>query len=240
MPTRATRYEYGLDWSKVINPQGTSSYRLFTDALGRASRVDTFNSDAPDGYTSMTYAYNAAGQLESATNSLDKTHPWTWTYDHRGRTKTATDPDAGTTRTSYATSWGLDQSYTYDFKYNDTGMLEDSTLPKIGALAAEKLVVRYNKDGKQLSLSGKDWYGAETVYDSFGQVQRSTLGAQPYRVWTQNSYDDSSGELKQQSVYREGTADQTVVPGNLVSDRFGPPRTRTPAPVRRTLTARST
>ncbi|MFK4109783.1 ricin-type beta-trefoil lectin domain protein [Streptomyces sp. NPDC002176] len=310
VPARATRYEYGLDWSKVINPQGTSSYKLFTDALGRASRVDTFNSDAPDGYTSMTYAYNPAGQLASATNSVDKTHPWTWTYDHRGRTKTATDPDAGTTRTSYdsfdrpltttnarnitvwngyddlsrpieqretgptgkllsqytydtapggkgmpatairytdgeaytqkvngytddyqptsttltlpstlATSWGLDQSYTYDYKYNDTGMLEDSTLPKIGALGAEKLVVRYNKDGKPLSLSGKDWYGAETVYDSFGQVQRSTLGAQPYRVWTQNSYDDSSGELKKQSVYREGTADQTVVAGSLVSDR---------------------
>ncbi|WP_410093982.1 ricin-type beta-trefoil lectin domain protein [Streptomyces sp. MS191] len=51
---------------------------------------------------------------------------------------------------------------------------------------------------------------------------RSTLGAQPYRVWTQNSFDEGSGELKDQLVFREksGTgADTSVVGGNLVSNR---------------------
>ncbi|MFH8972581.1 ricin-type beta-trefoil lectin domain protein [Streptomyces sp. NPDC017890] len=306
---KATRYEYGQDWSKVVNPAGTSSYRVFTDALGRTSRVDTFNS-APSGFTSMRYTYDHRGQLVKAANSADPTHPYTWTYDHRGRQTSATDPDTGTTRTTYdhrdrtltttnargvtvwngydvlsrptqqrldsatgklladlgydsapggkgmpatatrytdgeaytqrvngytkdydptattltlpqslADTWGLKTSYTYGYTYNDTGALEEATLPAVGRLDAEKLVVRYNKYGKPLSISGKDWYGAETVYDSYGQVLRSTLGAQPYRVWTQSSFDESTGELKDQSVYREGTGDQSVVSGHLVSNR---------------------
>ncbi|MFD1659320.1 ricin-type beta-trefoil lectin domain protein [Streptomyces caeni] len=310
VPARATRYEYGQDWSKVVNPEGASSYRVYTDALGRTSRVDTFNPAATDGFTSMRYSYDAAGRLVRAANSADTAHPWTWTYDHRGRTETATDPDTGTTTTTYdtfdrpltttnargvtvwngydalsrpteqrlddatgtllaqfgydtapggkgmpatatrytdgeaytqkvdgytkdyqptsttltlplltASAWGLQQSYTYGYTYDDTGLLEEASLPAVGRFDAEKLVVRYNRDGKPLSISGKDWYGAETVYDSYGQVLRSTLGAQPYRVWTQNSYDESSGELKDQSVYREQAGDQSVVSGNLVSNR---------------------
>ncbi|MER5714160.1 ricin-type beta-trefoil lectin domain protein [Streptomyces sp. NPDC002132] len=315
VPARATRYEYGLDWSKVDNPEGTSDYRVYTDALGRTKRVDTFNAAAPGGFTSMKYDYDTRGQLVKATNSADTAHPWTWTYDKRGRQETATDPDSGTTTTWYdkydrvlhtrnargievwnsydllsrpteqhlntadgpllagftydlapggkgmphtATrytdgeaytqqvngydkdyqptsttltlpqslkdTWGLDTSYTYSYKYSDNGVLEESTLPKIGKLDAEKLVVRYNKEGKPLSISGKDWYGAETVYDPYGQVLRSTLGAQPYRVWTQNTFDESSGELKQQSVFREKPGDTSLVgknPNNpwLVSQR---------------------
>ncbi|WP_018566667.1 ricin-type beta-trefoil lectin domain protein [Streptomyces sp. PsTaAH-124] len=310
VPERATRYEYGLDWSKVDNPQGTSDYRVFTDALGRTSRVDTFNADAPGGFTSMRYQYDPRGQLVKAANSADAAHPWTWTYDHRGRLDTATDPDAGATRTTYdnhdrvlttknargtvvwngydqlsrpteqrldnasgtllssltydlapggkgmpytatrytdgqpytqqvngytkdyqptsttlslpstlAAAWGLDESYTYSYKYADNGVLEESTLPKVGKLDQERLVVRYNKDGKPLSVSGKDWYGSETVYDPYGQVLRSTLGAQPYRVWTQNTFDESSGELKDQQVFREKSDDKTLVSGNLVSKR---------------------
>ncbi|MFB7863534.1 ricin-type beta-trefoil lectin domain protein [Streptomyces sp. NPDC056069] len=310
---RAVRYEYGEDWSKVIQPQGDSSYRVWTDATGRTLRTDTFNPAAPGGFTSTRYNYDAKGQLEKAIASADPTHPWSWTYDHRGRAETVTDPDAGVTRNTYdnrdrpltvtngrgvkvwnsydelsrpkeqrldsstgkllagftydtvpggkgmpatatrytddlaytqkvngytrdyeptsttlslpqsiATTWGLLKDYTYEYKYSDNGMLDESTVPAVGKFASEKLVVRYNKDGKPLSISGKDWYGSETVYDSYGQVMRSTLGAQPYRVWTQNSFDESSGALTEQSVYREkgdATADRTLVGGNLVSNR---------------------
>ncbi|WP_416968495.1 polymorphic toxin-type HINT domain-containing protein [Streptomyces sp. 4F14] len=306
---RATRYKYGQDWSEVINPAGTSSYRVFTDALGRTARLDTFNPQAPNGFTSTTYTYDRHGRLTNAVNSAQKDSPWSWTYDHRGRQITATDPDTGTTRTEYdhrdrplktitqratvwngydalsrpteqrlnddkgtllasfdydkapggkgmpysATrytageaytqkvdgytkdyqptsttlvlpqslkdAWGLDTTYKYGYSYTDTGSLQEATLPKAGRFDAENLVVRYNKDGKPLSISGKDWYGAETVYDVHGQVLRSTLGAQPYRVWTSALYDESSGELTEQSVHREGTADKAVVPNTLVSRR---------------------
>ncbi|MET9624992.1 ricin-type beta-trefoil lectin domain protein, partial [Streptomyces sp. NPDC006464] len=309
----ATKYEYGQDWSKVINPQGASSYRVYTDALGRTSRTDTFNPAAPGGITSTSYQYDTRGQMVKATKSADPTHPWTWTYDHRGRMETSTDPDSGTTSKTYdhrdrvksatnargvtlwtgyddlsrpkqqrmndangtlvadytydtvaggkglpatatrytdgqaytqkingytkdyqptsttlslpqtiADTWGLAKDYTYGYSYTDTGLLEEAQLPAVGKFAAEKMVVRYNKDGLPLSISGKDWYGAETVYSPYGQVMRSTLGAQPYRVWTQNSFDEGSGELKDQLVFREksGTgADTSVVGGNLVSNR---------------------
>ncbi|MFE5297318.1 ricin-type beta-trefoil lectin domain protein [Streptomyces sp. NPDC056632] len=310
---RAVRYEYGEDWSKVVQPQGDSSYRVWTDATGRTVRTDTFNPDAPGGFTSTRYQFDGNGQLLKATASADPTHPWSWTYNHNGQVETATDPDAGMSRTTYdvfgrvetttnargvkvwngydelsrpkearendsagkllssftydtapggkgmpatatrytdgeaytqtvngytkeyqptattlslpqsmVDTWGLKKDYRYDYTYNDRGMLDETTLPAVGRFDAEKLVVRYNKDGKPLSISGKDWYGSETTYDPYGQVVRSTLGAQPYRVWTQNSFDESSGALTEQSVYREkgdASADKSVVGGNLVSNR---------------------
>ncbi|MEU3455089.1 ricin-type beta-trefoil lectin domain protein [Micromonospora sp. NPDC006766] len=309
-PDQATRYEYGADHSTVINPAGAASYRLFSDALGRTTRVDTFTNAGRTAFTSMRYEYDARGQLAKATHSVDPTHPWTWTYDHRGRMETATDPDSGTTRMTYdhrdrpvtstnargvtvwngydelsrptqqrlnsstgtvlgqftydtatggkglpatatrytdglaytqsiggytndyqptsttlslpqsvADTWGLRTSYTYDYAYTDTGQPESTSLPAVGNFPAEKVLVRYTKDGLPLSVSGQDWYGSETVYSPYGQVLRSTLGAQPSRVWTMSSYDDGSGALTDQQVYREQTGDKTLVNGNLVSKR---------------------
>lgn len=309
VPEKATRYEYGADWSKVIHPQGASTYKVYTDALGRTVRTDTTNPAAPLGYTSTRYTYDSRGQLTKATPSADENHPWSWTFDKRGRLETATDPDTGTTRTTYdhrdrpltttnargittwnaydelsrpkeqrlggstgtllaqfsydtvaggkgmpasvtrytdglaytqkvdgytsdyqptsttlslpsslAGTWGIPAEYRYDYKYSDTGMLEEANLPKAGKFDAEKLVIRYNKEGNPLSVSGKDWYGSETVYSPYGQVMRSTLGAVPYRVWAQNSYDESTGELQNQMVYRE-QAGAGPVSGNLVSKR---------------------
>ncbi|MFF5974398.1 ricin-type beta-trefoil lectin domain protein [Streptomyces sp. NPDC012769] len=308
VPEKATRYEYGPDWSKVVHPQGNSSYRVYTDALGRTVRTDTINPVTND-YTSTSYEYDDRGQLTKATSSADPTHPWSWTFDKRGRMETATDPDTGTTRTTYdhrdriltttdarnvtvwngydelsrpkqqrlgsstgsvlaefaydtvaggkgmpasatrytdglaytqkvngytsdyqptsttlslpssvASTWGLLPEYQYDYKYSDNGMLDEATLPKAGKFDSEKLVIRYNKDGNPVSISGKDWYGSETVYSPYGQVMRSTMGALPYRVWTQNSYDESTGEMQKQMVYREQTG-AGLVAGNLVSSR---------------------
>ncbi|MFJ3901750.1 ricin-type beta-trefoil lectin domain protein [Streptomyces sp. NPDC090025] len=309
-PERATHYEYGQDWSKVINPQGTSSYQVYTDALGRTSRVDTLVGQDSKVHTSVSYEYDARGQLVKATNSADKEHPWSWVYDHRGRMVTSVDPDSGTASTSYdqydrpvtttnargvvvwsgydslsrptqqrldgsdgkllseytydtapggkgmpatatrytdelpytqkvdgytadyqptsttlslpqslVDTWGFGKNYSYTYKYSDTGQVKEMGLPAAGRFPAEKVVVRYDKDGMPLSVSGKDWYGSETAYDHHGQVLRSTLGAQPYRVWAQNSYDEGSGELTDQAVYREQTGDKSLVGGILVSHR---------------------
>ncbi|SCG47605.1 intein N-terminal splicing region/RHS repeat-associated core domain-containing protein [Micromonospora siamensis] len=309
-PSRATNYTYGADSSSVINPAGASSYRMYSDALGRTNRLDTFTNAGRSEFTTMRYQYDARGQMAQATHSADPTHPWTWTYDQRGRVETATDPDSGTTRFTYdhrdrqltatnargvtvwngydqlsrpvqqrlggstgavlseytydtaaggkglpatatrytdglaytqtvggyttdyqptsttltlpqsiADTWGLRTSYTYDYTYTDTGLSESVSLPSVGSLPSEKILVRYTKDGLPLSVSGKDWYGAETVYSPYGQVLRSTLGAQPYRVWTMATYDDASGALTDQQVYREQTGDKSLVGANLVSHR---------------------
>ncbi|MFI5931988.1 RHS repeat-associated core domain-containing protein [Actinoplanes sp. NPDC051494] len=309
-PARATGYSYDTDNSTVINPSGAASYRMYTDALGRTTRVDTFTDIGRTEFTSMRYQYDSRGQLVKATNSADAANPWSWTYDQRGRQLTATDPDTGVTRTTYdsrdrpqavttarnvtlwneydelsrpirqriggstgavlgeytydtvaggkglpasatrytdglpytqtvggyttdyqptsttltlpqtiADTWGLKSSYTYGYTYTDTGLPETQSLPAVGSFPAEKLVVRYTKDGLPLSLSGKDWYGSETTYSPYGQVVRSTLGAQPYRVWALTSYDEASGALTEQQAYRENSTDKALVGGNLVSNR---------------------
>lgn len=136
-----------------------------------------------------------------------------YTSDYQPTSTTLTLPQ------SVADTWGLRSSYTYSYTYTDTGLTESATLPAVGSLPAEKLLVRYTSDGLPLSVSGKDWYGSETVYSPYGQVLRSTLGAQPYRVWTTAAYDEASGALTDQRIYREQTGDTGIVGGNLVSQR---------------------
>ncbi|GGM36461.1 hypothetical protein GCM10011608_21370 [Micromonospora sonchi] len=302
-PERATRYEYGFEHSTVINPKGAASYRIWSDALGRTTKVDTFTDAARTEFTTMHYEYDSRGQLVQANHSANPV-PWTWAYDQRGRLTRSTDPDTGATTVTYdhrdrpltttnargvtvwngydelsrptqqrlggsggtllaeytydtvaggkglpatstrytdglpytqsvggytedyqptsttltlpesiATTWGLNREYRYEYTYTDTGLPESTSLPAVGSLPSEKLLVRYSSDGLPLSVSGKDWYGSETVYSPYGQVLRSTLGAHPYRVWTMASYDDASGELTRQQVFRE------VKDAHLVSNR---------------------
>ncbi|GAB7048336.1 ricin-type beta-trefoil lectin domain protein [Catenuloplanes indicus] len=309
-PERATRYEYGLDHSTVINPAGSSSYRIWSDANGRTTRIDTFTDAARTTFTSMRYEFDTRGQMVKARHSEDPDRPWSWGFDQRGRMIVSTDPDAGTSTTTYdhrdrpvtttnargvttwtgydelsrpiaqrlgsatgqllagytydtapggvglpasvtrytnneaytqtvggytndyqptsttltlpqsvADTWGFKTSYTYSYTYTDTGLPESSVLPAVGSLPSEKLLVRYSNDGLPLSVSGQDWYGTETVYSPYGQVVRSTLGSQPYRVWALADYDEASGELKRSQVFREQTGNKLLVSGNLVSQR---------------------
>lgn len=136
-----------------------------------------------------------------------------YTTDYQPTSTTLTLPQ------SIADTWGLATSYTYSYTYTDTGLLESVTLPAVGGFPEEKLLVRYTKDGLPLSVSGQDWYGSETVYSPYGQVLRSTLGAYPARVWTMSFYDEASGALTDQQVYREQNIDKAIVGGNLVSHR---------------------
>ncbi|MDP9796793.1 RHS repeat-associated protein [Catenuloplanes nepalensis] len=307
---RITRYEYGADYSTVINPAGAVAYRIFSDANGRSTRVDTFTDGNRAAFTSLRYEYDSRGQMIKATHGSNAAKQWSWSYDQRGRMISTTDPDSGTSTTAYdhrdrpvtntnargvtvwngydelsrpvqqrlgdangallasftydtapggkglpasatrytdglpytqtiggythdyqptsttltlpqsiATDWGFQNSYTYGYTYTDTGLPETQQLPAVGNFAEEKLLVRYTKDGLPLTLSGKDWYGSETAYSPHGQVLRSTLGAHPYRVWSQSTYDEASGALTTQQVYRENAGNTAVVNGNLVSNR---------------------
>ncbi|GAB7042939.1 hypothetical protein JCM9533A_67900 [Catenuloplanes niger JCM 9533] len=307
---RITRYEYGADFSTVINPAGAASYRVYSDAHGRSTRVDTFTDGNRVAFTSMRYEYDASGQLVKAVHGGNAAKQWSWEYDQRGRMIKSTDPDTGATTTTYdhrdrtltttsargitvwngydelsrptqqrlngpagtqvasftydtapggkglpatatrytdglaytqsiggythdyqptsttltlpqsiATEWGFQPSYTYGFTYTDTGLPEAQQLPAAGRFPAEKLLVRYTKDGLPLTVSGQDWYGSETAYSPYGQVLRSTMGAHPYRVWSQSTFDEASGALTTQQVYRENAGNTALVTGNLVSNR---------------------
>ena len=61
-PERGVRYEYGEDWSKVIQPAGDSSYRVYDRRDGPDLRTDTFNPAAPGGFTSTRYEYDGTAR----------------------------------------------------------------------------------------------------------------------------------------------------------------------------------
>ncbi|MFG3606387.1 ricin-type beta-trefoil lectin domain protein, partial [Streptomyces sp. NPDC047928] len=98
-PEKATKYEYGFDYSTVIPPTGAASQRTFIDAMGRIVRADTFTNAARTTARSITYEYNARGDQSKAVDSKGNT--WSWTYDARGRQASTTDPDTGTTSRTY-------------------------------------------------------------------------------------------------------------------------------------------
>ncbi|MCX4674867.1 polymorphic toxin-type HINT domain-containing protein [Streptomyces sp. NBC_01433] len=98
-PAKATRYDYGYDWSTVIPPTGGAAQRSWSDALGRTVRVDSFTDAARTSFRSTSYSFDARGDRIKAEDSSKNV--WSWTYDALGRQVTATDPDTGTTRTEY-------------------------------------------------------------------------------------------------------------------------------------------
>lgn len=99
-----------------------------------------------------------------------------YTDDYQPTSTTLTLPEP------IADTWGLKTSYRYDCTYTDTGLPESTMLPAVGALPAEKLLTRYTRDGLPLSVSGKDWYGAETVYSPYGQVLSWTYDGKVDRI----------------------------------------------------------
>ncbi|MER6102544.1 RHS repeat-associated core domain-containing protein [Streptomyces sp. NPDC001832] len=96
---KATRYEYGYDWSTVIPPSGGAAQRSWSDAQGRTVRVDTFTDAARTEFRSTTYSFDARGDQVKAEDSSKNV--WSWTYDALGRQLTSTDPDTGTSSTTY-------------------------------------------------------------------------------------------------------------------------------------------
>ncbi|MFI2504747.1 polymorphic toxin-type HINT domain-containing protein [Streptomyces sp. NPDC018972] len=305
---RRTVYTYGLDHSTVVNPFGTASYRTWTDALGRTSRVDTFTDTTRTAYESIRFTYDSRGQLARA--QQDDGTAWSWKYDTIGRVVESTDPDTGTTKATYddlnrpvtttdargrtvwtgydilsrptltrenssvgrllgaysydqagggigmpysalrytdtgtaaqtlvsaytsdyqptvssialpkdlADTYGLEYRYTYTQTYTDTGLPHSTRLPAVGTLPAEEVITRYNEEGLAESVSGHDWYGSQTLYSPYGQLLRSTLGDNPYRVWSTASYDEASGELTGMQTWREEAGTSAHTTGNKVSD----------------------
>ncbi|MBG0855073.1 ricin-type beta-trefoil lectin domain protein [Streptomyces spinoverrucosus] len=315
---RRTRYEYGLDYTIVRQPQGTPGSRVWTDALGRTVRQDTFSDTqlSESGAITTTYEYDLRGDMVTSTD--DAGHTRTWTYDALGRVTDATDPDTGATHTEYddygrvlsardgrgttlsytyerynrveqikatppnSTTATVVQSYAYDaatggkgrlasatrytdgkpyttsmagytadyqptsmtvalppgstpgltaegfatqypytYKYNSDGQMESYTAPAAGGLTSEAVVTRYNEAGLPVTVSGRDWYVAETAYSPYGQVLRSTVGEQGHRVWQESTFDESTGELLTSKVKRETATESTVNRRSYAYDASG-------------------
>ncbi|MBW8740665.1 MAG: RHS repeat protein, partial [Streptomyces turgidiscabies] len=98
---------------------------------------------------------------------------------------------------------GLSGTYAYGYTYTPTGKPLSVTMPAIGGLPREKVITRYNSDGLPESTSGLTWYTSDVTYSPYGEPLRAVSGAQPYRVWTTNFVDPSTGRLQRTVADRE-------------------------------------
>lgn len=190
--------------TKVTDAENRTTFTEY-DVLGRVTYVREGSATA-DPVKSFTYD-SLPGALGQPVASVRNTPQGDYTnrvtgYDTEYR-PTGTEtviPAAGT-----ATA-GLSGTYAYGYTYTPTGKPLSVTLPAIGGLPKEKVVTRYNGDGLPESTSGLTWYTSDVTYSPYGEPLRTVSGSQPYRVWTTNFIDPSTGRLQRTVADRE-TAD---------------------------------
>jgi len=96
-----TSTSYTGDSVAVTPPAGGTATREFVDVLGRVSERRQYNGVSPTGssYAKTTFGYLKTGQLGTVT--APDTTAWTYGYDLFGRQTRSTDPDKGTSTSTY-------------------------------------------------------------------------------------------------------------------------------------------
>ncbi|MFD9374178.1 ricin-type beta-trefoil lectin domain protein [Streptomyces sp. NPDC059999] len=191
----------------TTDDQGRTQYTKY-DALGRPTEL---REDAVDGPLVSSWTYDTLtkgkGQPVASTRisggAAFTSEVTGYDAEYRPTGSKITIPDVPATK-------GLAGTYAYSTTYTPTGKVQSTTLPATpGGLAAEKLITRYNADGLPQTVSGLDWYTAETVYGPFGDVRRTATGRAPNRVWSTNFYNPNTGQVTQSIADKErvnGTA----------------------------------
>ncbi|MGW2965252.1 RHS repeat-associated core domain-containing protein [Streptomyces sp. NPDC001220] len=162
------------DWTATLPPTGGTASLDIADIRGRTVEHRSYKDRTPvigaaaSQYEKTLYAYDQAGQLTSLTDSSGR-NSWTYTYDLRGRQKTSTDPDKGTTTVTYNTDGRLETSTnagtTLATTYDNLGR---KTSLRIGSITGTKLAewtydTVTDTDGK---LNGKGLPASSTRYDN--------------------------------------------------------------------------
>ncbi|MFF4566527.1 RHS repeat-associated core domain-containing protein [Streptomyces sp. NPDC001435] len=95
-----TTTAYGGDRVTVTPPKGQPATTTISDARGRTSELWQYHGNTPTGDHDVTaYEYTPAGKLSKVIDPAG--NKWTDEYDLLGRTIRATDPDKGTTVSTY-------------------------------------------------------------------------------------------------------------------------------------------
>lgn len=186
-----TTTTYTGDTVSTSAPAGGQATQATTNALGQTTQRREYASPQPVGsnYTTTEYTYTPTGQQKSVTAKPDQS-TWSYTYDLFGRQSSATDPDKGTTQTTYNT---LDQVIStldarqksliseYDSLGRQTG-LWDGTKTDATQLAAWTYDSLANAKGQQATatrydggVNGKAYTSKVTGYDNLYQVTGSQL-----------------------------------------------------------------
>lgn len=158
----------GADETDVTPPTGGTPTATITDARGKTTELRQFHGSKPTGaYDKTVYGYDAAGEMlrtvgplaaDAATNDdAAKKVTWTSTYDLLGHVTSRTDPDTGTSRTSYdddgeaieSSTDGLDETGHLFTTYDSLGRVSNTW----GWDA---------KSSQKVKLSQHDYYDAST------------------------------------------------------------------------------
>ncbi|MCS5733871.1 RHS repeat domain-containing protein [Herbiconiux daphne] len=132
-----TTYSYqGADRTDTTPPAGGTPTSTFTDSLGQQTKLIQYlgTSPAATGKETTTYAYDVQGHMSSMIDPAG--NQWSWSSDVLGHQISATDPDTGTSTTTYDNAGnilttkdarGIVLAYTYDALNRKTGQYKDST-----------------------------------------------------------------------------------------------------------------
>jgi RHS repeat-associated protein len=184
---------YGGDRTSVTPPHGGIATTTVTDAHGRTVELRQYHNpadvggDDPARFDAARYGYTLLGQAAVRTDAVGNT--WTSSYDLRGRTTRAADPDKGTTTSTY-TPTGLlatvtapvgtgtaTTAYTYDPLGRRTSTRDDSATGPVRASWVYDTLP--NGNGKLTSSTRYDRGGAYTnrvdAYDSTGRPTATSV-----------------------------------------------------------------
>ncbi|MEU7590114.1 RHS repeat-associated core domain-containing protein [Micromonospora sp. NPDC049230] len=175
------------DLTKVTPPEGGTPTTTVTDVEGRtvALRQHTTTSGVNGAYLETTYAFNRKGQATTHTDSAG--NQWTNEYDAKGRLWRTTDPDKGTTTSTFNDDDTLQKTvdargealwYGYDQLGRKTQLRDDSAS---GRLRSEwKYDTLYS--GQSTGIRGQLTQSIRYDYDSAGT-------ASAYK-WQVRSFDE--------------------------------------------------
>jgi RHS repeat-associated protein len=176
-----TTTAYGGDRTDIVPPQGGTTTSRLTDAQGELVEVRQYHAGvAPahntpaSGYDATTYDHDRKGQLTGVTDPGG--YHWSYEFDLRGRQWRSTDPDKGTTTTTFndfgdivttTDGRGIKIAYTYDsIGRKQTLRFGSTTGPKRAEWVYDTLTNGLSVKGqlvKTIRYNGADQYIKEHV-----------------------------------------------------------------------------
>jgi RHS repeat-associated protein len=181
------KYDSTHDVEAVTTPDGETT-TIEREAHGNPEVIER---PAPGGTTQKTtYKYDAYGDVESMTNSLEQT--WKYEYDSYGDRKSAADPE-GNKRT---------------WEYNEDSQEVAEVSPRGNAEGAEasKFTTKVERDaqGRPLKITDPLGHTTKYTYDGDGNVETVTDGNSHKTTYT---YNDDNELIKVKEA--NGTVTET-------------------------------
>ncbi|WP_203701596.1 RHS repeat-associated core domain-containing protein [Asanoa iriomotensis] len=186
-----TTTAYNGERTSVTPPTGGTATTTVVDANGKTTQLRQYKNpadvggDDPATFDRTSYTYDLLDRLKTVTDATGL-NVWSYDYDKRGRQVTTTDPDKGTTYTTYDKAGNVETvdapldtgrattAYTYDELGRKATMRDDSTTST--SVRAEWVydTLPYGK-GKLTSATRYAGGNAYTVKtDSFDEYGRTT------------------------------------------------------------------